>query len=341
MSFAQERMWFVEKYEEGTNAYNIPMIFEVLEDTNLKALESSLKSIIARHEILRTLIKEDEGNAYQCVLDVLNDLLEISRISVKDQLELEEYLQKDTSYIYNLSQEPPIRMCFYKLNSSEIELRWEMYLSIVIHHIAFDGWSIEIFLKELQEYYSYYLELEGNRNLKFPVLNIQYKDFALWQRSYLTGERLSTQLNYWKEKLSGYETLNLMPNFSRPQEINYRGADMLFEVDEETSMKLRALAKELKVSLYSVLLSAYYLMLKSYSNQKDIVIGTPIANRHYAQIENLIGLFVNTLALRIKIDDSEKVKDYIKRIGDIQKKYKFTKISPLKKYRRIKCRERY
>ena len=171
--------------------------------------------------------------------------LEISRISVKDQLELEEYLQKDTSYLSKfLNQEPPIRMCFYKLNSSEIELRWEMYLSIVIHHIAFDGWSIEIFLKELQEYYSYYLELEGNRNLKFPVLNIQYKDFALWQRSYLTGERLSTQLNYWKEKLSGYETLNLMPNFSRPQEINYRGADMLFEVDEETSMKLRALAKE-------------------------------------------------------------------------------------------------
>ncbi len=167
----------------------------------------------------------------------------------------------------------------------------------------------------MQEYYAYYLNPEGKERPNLPGLSIQYKDFALWQRSYLSGKRLSSQVTYWKNKLHEYETLNLIPDKPRPQTIDYRGADVFFEIDEKTSTKLRNLAKELKVSLYSLLLSGYYLMLRSYSNQEDIVIGTPIANRHYSQIDNVIGFFVNILALRVNIHKKERIKDYIERIG--------------------------
>ncbi|MBY0273421.1 MAG: gramicidin biosynthesis protein, partial [Alphaproteobacteria bacterium] len=316
LSFAQERLWFIEKYEEGTSAYNIPMIFKLPEGTNLKALESSLKSIVERHEILRTLIKEENGEAYQCVLTFQDKPLEISKVKFKNQLGLNQHIQKEVMHVYDLSHEYPIRISLCELNRGK-GLHNELLLIILIHHIAFDGWSTRIFLKELQEYYTCYLDqLNGKEgSLKLPELKIQYKDFALWQRSYLTKEKLSTQFTYWKNKLSGYETLNLTTDMPRPKNINYKGADIFFEIDEETSESLRSLAKELKVSLYSLLLSGYYLMLRSYNNQEDMVVGTPIANRHYSQIENVIGFFVNTLALRVNIDGKERIKDYIERIG--------------------------
>ncbi|WP_375331669.1 non-ribosomal peptide synthase/polyketide synthase [Candidatus Tisiphia endosymbiont of Temnostethus pusillus] len=319
LSFAQERLWFIEKYEEGTNAYNIPMVFSISSNASIDILESSIKSIVARHEILRTLIKEDNrGNGYQLILDDKEFPLEIIKINIIDQLQLEEELEKSVNHIYDLGNEYPIRICLYELISSNAKDTPKYYLSIVIHHIAFDGWSTDIFLKELQVYYSYYLKQSQGlvSKLNLPKLTIQYKDFALWQRNYLSGERLDKQLNYWKNKLSGYETLNLITDKPRASQIDYEGSNIYFELDKDTSRSLRELAKKLKVSLYSVLLSGYYLMLRSYSNQDDIVVGTPIANRQYNQIENLIGFFVNSLALRIQIDAKISIKEFIKQVGD-------------------------
>ena len=194
----------------------------------------------------------------------------------------------------------------------------ESYISIVIHHIAFDGWSVDIFLKELHILYDYYSEEKQEKQSKIdlPILTIQYKDFALWQRRYLMGDVLKKQLDYWKNKLNGYETLNLPVNKPRPNQISYLGRNFYFNVNKNVFKLLRDLAKKLKVSLYTVLLSGYYLMLRSYSSQDDIVVGTLMANRHYKQVENLIGFFVNTLALRVKIDINLSIKDFIKQIGD-------------------------
>jgi len=316
LSFAQERLWFIEKYGEGTNIYNIPMIFQLSREASFHILEKSLKEIITRHEILRTLIKEDEeGNGYQLVVDVEEKSLEISRIKINNYSEIEEEFSKEVNHIYNISDEYPIRLCFYETVNEETK-ESERYLSIVVHHIAFDGWSIDILLRELEEYYRYYLDLEHGleAKLSLPELSIQYKDFALWQRSYLSGERLDKQLNYWKTKLAGYETLNLITDKLRPSEIEYVGRAVYFELDEYISTKLRDLAKELKVSLYSVLLAGYYLMLKVYSNQDDIIIGSPIANRHYTQVENLIGFFINSLGLRVKIEPKKLVEILLKKL---------------------------
>ncbi len=310
LSFAQERLWFIENYEGGTCVYNIPMFFEISPDMDLEILELSLQSIVTRHEILRTFIKENKGKTYQCV-DASNSL-SISKIEVKNRLELDAFLKKDKKYIYDLRNEYPIRINLYNLNKGG---HLKNYLSITIHHIAFDGWSTEIFFKELQRYYDHYLNSGEKGKTLVPELSIQYKDFASWQRSYLTGKRLSSQLEYWKNKLHDYETINLIPDKLRPQTIDYRGADVSFEIDERTSSKLRDLAKELKVSLYSLLLSGFYLMLRIYSNQEDLVVGIPVANRHYGQVENVIGFFVNILALRVNIKREEKIKDYIEWIG--------------------------
>jgi non-ribosomal peptide synthetase component F len=141
------------------------------------------------------------------------------------------------------------------------------------------------------------------------------KDFAIWQRNYLTGERLKTQLSFWEKKLDGYERLDLVSDNIRPTKVDYCGEDVQFELDEATSDKLRTLAKKFEVSLYSLLLSAYYLLLRVYSNQDDIVIGTPVSNRHYNQVENLIGFFLNSLAIRVKIKDDENLADFVKRVG--------------------------
>ena len=304
LSFAQERFRFIEKYEGGTYAYNMPMLFKLSNLIDINILEKSIKSIVDRHEILRTVIRENaNGESYQEVLDIPQEIKQIISNSIE---EFEQKLDIEVDYIFDLSREYPIKVNIHYVGA-------EKYLSIVIHHIAFDGWSLDIFLRELLEYYKYYANMQYNLSLK--ELPIQYKDFALWQKNYLTEELLAEKLKYWRDKLDNYEQLNLVTDIPRPEHINYRGKYINFELGKELSDKIRNISQELGVSLYSVLLSAYYLMLRVYSNQNDIVIGTPAANRHYHQITNVIGLFINSLALRIEIDPHMTIKNFIKLVS--------------------------
>ncbi|WP_228455608.1 condensation domain-containing protein, partial [Chryseobacterium potabilaquae] len=148
-----------------------------------------------------------------------------------------------------------------------------------------------------------------------PSMALQYRDFALWQRDYLSGDVLNTQLDYWKRELSGFESLNLPLDFKRPSVISYDGGNVSFIVPSSTSIGLRSLSKDLGVSLYSVMLSGYYVMLSAYSGQDDIVLGTPVANRHHVGLENMIGFFVNTLVLRMSIDFDMEIGEFIKGVS--------------------------
>ncbi len=315
LSFAQERLWFIEAYEGGSNAYNIPVAFKLKHTTNIESLVSALKAIVNRHEVLRSFIKTNpEGTGYQIVQDETKFPLVIERIEVTSLNELNTAIDKSSQHIFKLADEYPIKVTICNYAS-------EVYVSIVIHHIAFDGWSTDIMAKELVDFYNYFesLKLDGTSHAGNHVvapLSLQYKDFALWQRNYLTGVVLETQLTYWKNSLSGYETLNLPIDKPRPARINYSGADLHFEIDAATSYQLKAVAKELGVSMYSLLLSGYYLMLSAYSNQKDIVIGTPIANRHHQELQDMIGFFVNTLVLREEINPAESLAHFIKQVGN-------------------------
>lgn len=319
LSYAQERMRFIEVYNGGTNAYNITgMMYElkITEKWQEEVLEKSINSIVDKHEILRTLIKQNEyGIGYQEIKSLQEKKLEIKKLRFASEEEVKEQMEKDANHIYNLSQEYPIKVGIYRIDNKKNKA----YLSIVIHHIAFDGWSVEIFLKELKKYYKYYALNEiglKNQEEKIEAPKIQYKDFALWQKNLFQGERLKNEISYWKEKLKGYEALKLPTDRARPNKIDYKGKRIFFEVNEEDSLKLRMFSRELGVSLYSLLLAGYCLMLGAYSGQDDIVIGTPVSNRHYKCIEDVIGLFVNTLVLRVKLRNKDLVIDYIKYVAD-------------------------
>ncbi|MFO0319377.1 MAG: amino acid adenylation domain-containing protein, partial [Neisseriaceae bacterium] len=309
LSFAQERLWFIQRFSEESHAYNVPLLFKLSNICNPEILLTSINNVIQRHEILRTLIKQDQdGNAYQFVT---SSDVNITKYKVENAKLLHKYMQQEIDYVYKLDQEIPIRVCHYIYNN-------EHYLSVIVHHIAFDGWSVDIFIRDLVAYYEYNNKLRNNQKvcLELPVLDIQYKDFALWQREHLTDRYLNNQLTYWLNKLEGYEALHLATDNPRPAIFDYnQGGTFEFSFDKELSIQLRKLAKEFNVSLYSVLLSGFYLMLQAYSNQNDIVLGTIVSNRHYLQIENLIGFFVNTVVLRQQIDSDTKLIDFIKQVS--------------------------
>ncbi|UHO38305.1 amino acid adenylation domain-containing protein [Chryseobacterium capnotolerans] len=304
LSFAQERLWFIETYEGGSSAYNIPMAAILDEKTDISVLQKAFEKVIKRHEILRSVIKTTEdGVGYQQVTD---HLPEWNMTEVSTREDLDEALNKCANKIFRLEVEIPIATNIFKFENRH-------YLSAVIHHIAFDGWSTDIFLKEIQTIYKALLNNEKAEELS--DVQIQYKDYALWQREYLSGQRLEQQINYWKDQLEDFQNLDLPTDFRRPSQISYEGENLYFSLDEEQSEKLRALSKNLGISLYSVMLGGYYLMLSAYSGQDDIVVGSPIANRHHAGLEDIIGFFVNTLALREKLDAKQNLKDFLLQVS--------------------------
>ncbi|MED7789320.1 non-ribosomal peptide synthetase, partial [Francisella sp. 19X1-34] len=301
LSFAQERLWFIERYEGGSNAYHIPMLVSLEEGIDVEALKQSIQSIVGRHEVLRSVFRQDnEGNDYQVVL---NDSVVISEYGYKDT-DISKQIDSDINTPFDLTKDYPTRVSLYEEES-------DIKLLINMHHIASDGWSIDIFIKELNAYYNHYT---NNIQLALPELSIQYKDFAVWQREYLEGDVLEKQLDYWRGRLEGYETLNLPTDFVRPSKIDYTGCSVEFEIDEGLSDKLRDIAKNQNCSLYTIMLSAFYILIHKYTSQENIVIGSTIANRHHSQIQDLIGFFVNSLALREQVDGSESILELVKRV---------------------------
>lgn len=297
LSFAQERLWFIEQYEQGTPAYHMPRLTRLHESVSLKALMSALRAIVARHEVLRTVfIQNDKGKEYQYVKSAPPNI-SIQTCRTWDEFQLQ--LKEDVNRPFNLRSEYPIRVCLYTIAKSK-----ERYFLLNIHHIASDGWSTDIFQKELVAYYEHY---QLDSSLGLSPLSIQYKDFAVWQRAYLAGEEYEKQLHYWRTRLAGYEPLRLAIDKPRPPQLSYAGSSFFFYLTPELSSQLRAFAQEHAYSLYVVLLSGFYLLMHQCSGQKDLVLGTPTANRHYESIKNLIGDFVNVIPQREQLDLEQSI----------------------------------
>ena len=314
LSFAQERLWFIEQYEEGSNAYHAPAIYELDINTDVEGLKYALKQIVSRHEILRSTIEQEneEGKAIQIVH---SDSLPIEEIILTNTEEYKSLIKEDINRPFNLSKEYPIRVKLYVIQSDRLTLdhnKDKILLLINTHHIASDGWSLDIFQKELFAYYEAYINKDVNFNL--PELEIQYKDYALWQRAYLKDQLLNNQLSYWKERLSGYQTLMLPTDYTRSGKKDYKGASRGFTISRETSQKLKAIAQNHSVTLNSVMLSSISILLSKYSGQEDIIIGSPIANRHHGQTEGLIGFFINTLANRIHLNKLQSFESLINQV---------------------------
>ncbi|MDI9357601.1 MAG: amino acid adenylation domain-containing protein [Phycisphaerales bacterium] len=309
LSYAQNRLWFIYQYDKANSAvYNIPMVWELDKIINIPKLKDALLFVVNQHEILRTVIEQNnEGATYQVVKEVSKDLIQEGYYTT--QHDLEEQALSLVNYGFQLDRETPIQIKFF--NSKKKTKK--TILVIVIHHIAFDGWSAGVLQKDIEKVYQLLLD---NQPLAFAD-RLQYKDYALWQRHFLAGERWNKELQYWQHRLAGYNNSALPTDFARPLQVNYGGYNLTITISNDVTNNLKVVAKELNTSLYSVLLSGYYLFLSAYSNERDIVIGSPFANRHYAGTEEMIGFFVNSLALRMHINFKDSLKSYIEQVHEI------------------------
>ena len=302
LSFAQQRMWFLDQLEGGKDPngigsahYNIPIPLRLSGQLNIPALERAFSEIVARHEALRSRFPTFQG---ECVLEITEPtLLSIPLHDLSDEVHPEEKAKQgvleDASSGFNLATGPLFRSQLFLLSPGEY------VLLVIMHHIISDGWSSGQLVRELAQLYPYYCQDVFNTRPLLPPLEIQYRDFAYWQRQKLSGEEREKQLRYWEKALADIPSLHQIPtDRPRPRVMSYRGASQHFSLDSELSNGLRALAKKTGASLFMVLEAGFATLLHRYSGQHHMVIGTPIANRNHHQLEPLIGLFVNTLVIR-------------------------------------------
>ena len=302
LSFAQERILFIERFKQSSNVYHIPHFFQLYQDTNITALKAALNTVVGRHTILRSVYRPDVNGQEQLV--VLDDPLTFNFTVLTAEDDLLTKVRIDITRPFDLKEEAGIRLHFYEFEGSD-------YLLILCHHIAFDGWSYDIFMDELSTAYQ---ATVSDCVIKLPTLDISYSDYAVWQRQHLAGETLENELSYWRQALSGFETLSLPLDKGRPAKPDYLGSNYRFALDTELSQDLRQLAKANDTTLYTVLLSGLYMTLASLSGQTDIVVGTLSDNRHQAQTQSLIGFFVNSLPLRVRLDTNTGISEFIRQV---------------------------
>ena len=312
LSFAQKRLWFIDQLEPGTAIYNLPGAVRLEGELDLDALERVINEIIRRHEVLRTRFEFEGGEPVQVI-----DAWESRKLEVEDLTSLtpEERSEKarqiaieETRTGFNLSHGPLLRVKLLKLEE-------EQHLLLhTLHHIVGDGWLMNILSREVEALYRAFSAGEPSPLAELPI---QYVDFAVWQKTWLQGEALEAELEYWRSHLAGMEALELPTDYLRPQVQSYRGAGRQFLVETELAEKLRALSHREGVTLFMTLLAAFELLLMRYSGQADVAVGTDIANRNRAEIEGLIGFFVNQLVLRVKMKARESFSELLKRVREV------------------------
>ena len=306
VSFAQERLWFIDQLE-GSVQYHIPTVLQLKGNLNIDALTFAIQQIVNRHEVLRTVIRESEGQAWQYIKE--KDGWQLNMVDGSMYLDgtdrFQNYIQQLINETFDLSKDYMIRAHLLMISEQN------HVLVVTLHHIASDGWSTSIIVRELVELYE---SFEKGRVSGLLPLPIQYADFAIWQRQYLQGGVLDKKLAYWKEKLQGLTTLQLPVDYERPTVQGTRGAANSFNINKDVLDQIQLLSQEQGTTLFMTLLAVFNVLLYRHTGQQDICVGTPIAGRQQQEVEGLIGFFVNTLALRSQLNDNLSFLDLLKQV---------------------------
>lgn len=306
LSFSQERLWFIDQLE-GSVQYHSPSVMRLKGNLNIDALSDSLKTVIGRHDILRTIFREEEGKVYQSVKEKENWILQF--IDGSKYLENSEarrrYLDELIKLPFDLSKDYPVRGMLIRLSTDE------HVLVVTMHHIASDAWSISIIVREVVELYNSFIE---GRKAILADLPLQYADYAVWQRNYLQGEVLEKKITYWKQKLEGLAALELPTDFPRTSVRGTKGAAAGFRIDRQITTQLQELSRQQGATLFMVLLATFKVLLQRYSGQQDISVGTSIASRQQKELEGLIGFFVNTLVLRDEVNGASSFTELLQQV---------------------------
>ncbi|CAD5920830.1 non-ribosomal peptide synthase/polyketide synthase [Planktothrix agardhii] len=312
LSFAQQRLWFLDQLQPNSALYNIPMVLRLQGNLNQGALEQSLWSICDRHEVLRTNFVTINGQPTQIIQTTRETIsvVDLQDLPIQEQAEKTQQLkQKQATQPFDLAKESLIRITLVVLSETE------HLLLVCMHHIISDGWSIEVFIHELTTLYNAYAQ---NQPANLAPLPIQYADFAIWQRQWLQGDVLQTQLNYWRNQLADAPALLSLPtDHPRPAVQSFVGTQQEFSLSPKLSQALTELSRQQGVTLFMTLLAAFDTLLYRYTGSSDILVGTPIANRNRGEIEGLIGFFVNTLVMRTDLSDNPSFSQLLTRVREV------------------------
>ena len=301
LSYAQQRLWFIDQLEESSSAYNISEVWRLRGRLNREAMECAVNAIVQRHESLRTCFAAGDDGPVQIIAPTLPVSLPLEDLSGLNDAEKRSAAlaaaNHEREHPFDLSQGPMLRMKLLKLGEEDhILLR-------TAHHIVFDGWSQGVFNREFSALYEAFRQGQEN---PLPPLPVQYADFTLWQREWLNKETLEQELDYWKQHLEGApQFLELPQDRPRPPSQTFSGDMCAFSVPAAQLATLKELAHSRQATLYMVLWSAFTVLLERYTGQPDVVVGSPIANRQEAQLEQLIGIFINSLVMRVRLRDDQ------------------------------------
>ncbi|BAT56844.1 amino acid adenylation domain protein (plasmid) [Nostoc sp. NIES-3756] len=309
LSFAQARLWLLEQLNPDSGIYNMPAKIHLVGELNVGVLEQSINEIMRRHEVLRTSFTSVDGQPLQVIsADIqirisVADLQELSK--AEQEAEIQHFCIKESQLAFDFTQAPLLRCTLLQIGEQEY------ILLFTIHHIVFDGWSKSILIREIATLYTAF---SARKPSPLPALSIQYADFAVWQRQHLQGERREVLLTYWKQQLANLPVLQLPTTRPCAEVKTKRGASYSFVIPATLSQQLQQLSRQAGVTLFMTLLASFNILLQRYSNQDDIVVGTDVANRNQAEIEQLIGFFVNLLVLRNNLSGNPTFLDLLQRV---------------------------
>ncbi len=321
VSHAQRRLWVLYNFDLVQTAYNMSACFLLKGDLNYIALEKSFNAIIRRHEILRTYFKSNNGELFQVVSDeanlqIKNVDLQVSVSQTSENAAIDEYFESE-EIAFNLEDAPLFRVSLLKLTDNSKALVFNM------HHIISDGWSLDVFVKELSVFYRKFIQDEqlslADFEIKNPPLRIHYKDFSVWQNKFLQNTALvKSARKFWLNMFADdIPVLNLPTDFSRPVEQSYKGKYFSFSLTDKQTFDIQQFARKTKTSLYMNLLAMIKTLLYRYSGQKQLVIGCPVAGRNHDELENQMGLYINTLAIKSEINPDASFEDFLETIREL------------------------
>jgi amino acid adenylation domain-containing protein len=312
LSFAQQRLWFLDQFDSASPAYNISSAMRLDGPLDLRSLSRAFQEVLRRHEVLRATFATFEGQAIQLISPPSTEPLPLVDLSALPAAERKsacgELITTLARSPFELSRGPLVRAVLLRMDPQQ------HVLSLTLHHIVSDGWSSEILMRELTALYGAFSRGESS---PLPELPIQYADFAHWQRRRLTGSALDSLLSYWRHQLQGAPSLLELPSDRpRPAVQSYRGAQQSLALSPELSARLAELSRREGVTLFMLLLAGFQVLLSRLSGQAEVVVGTPVAGRTSVETEGLVGLFVNTLVLRGDVRGEPSFEEMLRRVRE-------------------------
>jgi amino acid adenylation domain-containing protein len=313
LSFSQQRLWFLDRIEPNSSSYNIPEAVELAGSLDLQILQQALDAIVSHHEVIRTNYLTVDDNPIQVIhppAPIQLEIVDLQQVPVtKQQVQVQAYLYQASRKPFNLATDLMLRCCLVQLAPNQ-----HIFLA-TMHHIASDAWSMGLFWQQLGQVYNAFCAHKPN---PLPPLQIQYADYAVWQREWLSGDVIAQQLDYWKQQLVNVNPILELPtDYPRPVIQTYAGTITSIDLSPRLTADLRDLCRQEGTTLFMTLLAAFQLLMSRHSGQEDFIIASPIAGRNRTEVEGSIGFFINTLLLNADLSGNPTFTDLLRRVRKV------------------------